>query len=79
MDPDTVQKVVKEVTQEEKDRLQRFNRRPPLEECLSLHDFEVRGPRSTTRTGLSIEISDVDRGQSHHAHQGMGILQLCRR
>lgn len=38
----TVQKVVKVVTQEEKDRQARFDARPPLDECLSLHDFEVR-------------------------------------
>lgn len=37
----TVQKVVKVVTQEEKDRQARFDARPPLDECLSLHDFEV--------------------------------------
>jgi len=37
----TVRKVVKEVSQEERDRLARFEARPPLTECLSLHDFEV--------------------------------------
>ena len=41
VDPDTVRKVVKEVTQDEKDRLARFDARPSLDECLSLHDFEV--------------------------------------
>ena len=38
----TIRKVVKEVTQEERDRLARFEARPSLDECLSLHDFEVR-------------------------------------
>lgn len=41
VDPDTVRKVVKEVTQDEKDRLARFDARPSLDECLSLHDFEA--------------------------------------
>lgn len=42
VDPDTVRKVVKEITVEEKARQERFNNRPPLSECLNLHDFEVR-------------------------------------
>lgn len=33
--------VVKEVTQEEKERQVRIANRPPLDECLSLYDFEV--------------------------------------
>ncbi|KAF8320336.1 hypothetical protein DL93DRAFT_1831592 [Clavulina sp. PMI_390] len=41
VDLGTVKKVVKEVTQEEKERLARFESRPPLDECLSLHDFEA--------------------------------------
>lgn len=35
-------KVVKEVTEEEKARELRVQNRPPLLECLNLHDFEVR-------------------------------------
>ncbi len=45
VDPRTVRKVVKEVTQEEKDRLALFGARPPLSECLNLHDFEARAPQ----------------------------------
>lgn len=41
VDPGSVRKVVKEVTQDEKDRQERFKNRPSLDECLSLHDFEV--------------------------------------
>nr|GAT45009.1 predicted protein [Mycena chlorophos] len=40
VEPDTVQKVVVEVTDEEKARQQRMANRPSLEEILNLHDFE---------------------------------------
>lgn len=35
---------VKEITQEEKDRLVRVANKPHIDECLSLYDFEVRPP-----------------------------------
>lgn len=35
---------VKEETQEEKERKIRVANKPPLDEVLSLYDFEVRGP-----------------------------------
>ncbi|KAH7102184.1 hypothetical protein BKA62DRAFT_829538 [Auriculariales sp. MPI-PUGE-AT-0066] len=41
VDPNSVKKVVKEVTIEEKARLQRMDNRPPLQELLNLHDFEA--------------------------------------
>ncbi|KAF8342840.1 FMN-dependent dehydrogenase-domain-containing protein [Cantharellus anzutake] len=41
VDSSSVIKVVKEVTREEKDRLALFETRPPISECLSLHDFET--------------------------------------
>lgn len=34
--------VAKEETQEEKDRKEREANKPPIDECLSLYDFEVR-------------------------------------
>ena len=37
----TVEKVEVKVTDQEKDRLQRVESRPPLSEILNLHDFEV--------------------------------------
>ncbi|QRV98112.1 FMN-dependent alpha-hydroxy acid dehydrogenase [Ceratobasidium sp. AG-Ba] len=40
IDPRTITKAIKEITPEEKARLERVNRRPPLSECLNLHDFE---------------------------------------
>lgn len=42
MDPNTVEKVEVKVTDEEKARQQRMAARPPLDEILNLHDFEVR-------------------------------------
>ncbi|KAJ7682434.1 FMN-dependent dehydrogenase-domain-containing protein [Mycena polygramma] len=40
VEPDTVEKVVVEITDEEKARQQRISNRPPLDEILNLHDFE---------------------------------------
>lgn len=40
--PDTVEKVVVQITDEEKARLERMEQRPSLDEILNLHDFEVR-------------------------------------
>lgn len=34
--------VAKQETQEEKDRKKRAEEKPPMDECLSLYDFEVR-------------------------------------
>jgi hypothetical protein len=41
VDMQTVEKVQVRVTSEEKARLERVSRRPPLDEILNLHDFEV--------------------------------------
>jgi hypothetical protein len=41
IDPGTVKLVAKEITVAEKERQRRLDSRPPLEECLNLHDFEV--------------------------------------
>lgn len=40
--PDTVEKVEIQITDEEKERFERIERRPSLSEILNLHDFEVR-------------------------------------
>ncbi|KAJ7632101.1 FMN-dependent dehydrogenase-domain-containing protein [Mycena rosella] len=40
VEPDTVEKVVVEITDEEKARQERISNRPPLDEILNLHDFE---------------------------------------
>lgn len=42
IDPNTVAKVVKQVTEEDKRRQAMLDARPPLDEILNLHDFEVR-------------------------------------
>lgn len=41
IEPNTVEKVQVKITDEEKARLERFSKRPPLDEILNLHDFEV--------------------------------------
>ncbi|KAG5220258.1 Cytochrome b2, mitochondrial precursor [Salix suchowensis] len=41
VDPDTVVKVVKEVTEEDKRRQALLDARPPLDEIINLHDFEA--------------------------------------
>jgi L-lactate dehydrogenase (cytochrome) len=41
VDLGTVEKVVVQITDEEKARQQRMDARPPLEGILNLHDFEV--------------------------------------
>ena len=41
VEPETVEKVEVKITDEEKARLERFSKRPPLDEILNLHDFEV--------------------------------------
>lgn len=41
IDPNTVVKVIKEVTEEDKRRQALMDARPPLDEILNLHDFEV--------------------------------------
>ncbi|KAJ7167556.1 FMN-dependent dehydrogenase-domain-containing protein [Mycena filopes] len=40
VDPETVEKVVVQITDEEKARQERVSNRPPLDEILNLHDFE---------------------------------------
>ena len=41
IDASTVAKVIKEVTEEEKARQAAWEARPPLENILNMHDFEV--------------------------------------
>jgi hypothetical protein len=43
VDLDTVEKIEVKITDQEKARLERFSSRPPLDEILNLHDFEVGG------------------------------------
>jgi hypothetical protein len=45
--PDTVEKVEVVITDEEKARQERISNRPPLDEILNLHDFEVHFPSLT--------------------------------
>lgn len=52
VDPNTVVKVVKEVTEEDKRRQALMDARPPLDEILNLHDFEVSLP-SDNASGLA--------------------------
>ena len=42
VDLNTVEKVEVVITDREKERLERFNARPMLDNILNLHDFEVR-------------------------------------
>lgn len=42
VDPSTVEKAETELTDADKARLQRAENRPPLQQILNLHDFEVR-------------------------------------
>ena len=42
VDLNTVEKVEVVITDREKERLERFNARPLLDNILNLHDFEVR-------------------------------------
>ncbi|KAG8904618.1 hypothetical protein FRB99_001415 [Tulasnella sp. 403] len=41
VDPNSVKQVIKEVTVEQKQREERARNKPPLDECLNLHDFEA--------------------------------------
>ena len=41
VDPTTIKKEPKKESQEDRDRQKRATEKPPLSECLSLHDFEV--------------------------------------
>lgn len=52
IDPNAVVKIVKEVTEEDRRRQALMDARPPLDEILNLHDFEVTLTwRMTIRTG----------------------------
>jgi L-lactate dehydrogenase (cytochrome) len=42
----TVEKVEIKITDQEKARIERMELRPPLDEILNLHDFEVRAHKS---------------------------------
>lgn len=45
IDPSTVTKVIKKVTDADRKRQALLDTRPPLDEILNLHDFEVRRSR----------------------------------
>jgi L-lactate dehydrogenase (cytochrome) len=56
--------VAKEETSEEKARKQRVQDKPPLDECLSLYDFEVRLEPCPGETAAYCAMTD------HDAHTG---------
>ena len=72
VEPDTVEKVEVKITDEEKARLERFSNRPPLDEILNLHDFEV-GRRLNIQPVYSLLILEGNRKTSD-ARKGMGLL-----
>lgn len=45
IDPSTVAKIIKKVTDADRKRQALLDARPPLDEILNLHDFEVRRSR----------------------------------
>ena len=71
VEPDTVQKVEIKVTDEERARLERVSRRPPLSEILNLHDFEV-GPCSTLSAVPCLIV--IGHCKTGHAGKSMGLL-----
>jgi hypothetical protein len=72
VEPDTVEKVEVQITDEEKARLERFSNRPPLDEILNLHDFEVGG-RLNIHHVYSLLICE-GHCQTSDARKGMGLL-----
>lgn len=44
VDPSTIKKEVKQISQAEKDRRKRVEEIPSLDQCLNLYDFEVSSP-----------------------------------
>jgi hypothetical protein len=74
--PDTVEKVVVEITDEEKARQERVANRPSLDEILNLHDFEVL----LLRYRLFGWPNDfpAEHCQTGTAGKGLGILFVCR-
>lgn len=77
VEPDTAEKVEVKITDEEKARLERFSKRPPLDEILNLHDFEV---------GRCLNIPHVysllileGHCQTSDAREGMGLLFFSSR
>jgi hypothetical protein len=74
VDPETVERVEESVSEEEKDRLARFNARPALGEILNLHDFEVG-----MLLALARFVSNVWRAgdcKAGYARESMGVLFL---
>ena len=76
--PDTVEKVEVIITDEEKARLERFSNRPPLDEILNLHDFEV-GRRLNFNTYYILFLILQGNCQTSDARKGMGVLFFCSR
>ena len=72
VEPDTVEKVEVKITDEEKARLERFSNRPPLDEILNLHDFEV-GRLSNIQYLYSLLILE-GYCQTSDARKSMGLL-----
>ena len=70
VDPNTVEKVELMITNQEKTRLERFSNRPPLDEILNLHDFEVGEFFEHAYSFLILE----GHCKTSDARQGMGLL-----
>ncbi|KAG8699770.1 hypothetical protein FRC09_006397, partial [Ceratobasidium sp. 395] len=73
IDPRTITKAIKEVTPEEQARLERVNRRPPLSECLNLHDFEAIAravmPEKAWAYYSSAADDEITHRENHAAYQ----------
>lgn len=70
-----VEEVVEEIGEEEKQRRERAANKPPLSECLSLYDIEVRLdlPSSCKETD-TLSLSITGGCQVHLADGSLGIL-----
>jgi L-lactate dehydrogenase (cytochrome) len=73
IDPRTITKVVKEMTPEEEARLKRVAQRPPLSECLNLHDFETIAravmPEKAWAYYSSAADDEITHRENHAAYQ----------
>jgi L-lactate dehydrogenase (cytochrome) len=73
IDPRTITKVIKEMTPEEEARLKRVAKRPPLSECLNLHDFEAIAravmPEKAWAYYSSAADDEITHRENHAAYQ----------
>ncbi|ELU42074.1 cytochrome b2 [Rhizoctonia solani AG-1 IA] len=73
IDPRTITKVIKEMTPEEEARLKRVAQRPPLSECLNLHDFEAIAravmPEKAWAYYSSAADDEITHRENHAAYQ----------